>query len=158
MPNQAHRTPLSTRSRYDLNFPTPYQSKVFGRGGEEPQYVPLPYLPAQHCFGIAFKRVGEHANGPGRFGDFADGLIQFDDGRTVFADHATGGNDSHLRLFGYVVDAAQDMRRLFQRRGQPLVRILRQLCIRFCKPADARQRLAKASSKFTTVKKEPLLN
>jgi len=33
------------------------------------------------------------------------------------------------------------MRRLFQRRGQPLVRILRQLCIRFCKPADARQRL-----------------
>lgn len=70
-----------------------------------------------------------------------DGLIQFDDGRTVFTDHATGGNDSHLRLLGYVVDAAQDMRRLFQRGGQPLVRILRQLCIRFCKPADARQRL-----------------
>ena len=28
-----NRTPLSTRSRHDLNFPTPHQSKVFGRGG-----------------------------------------------------------------------------------------------------------------------------
>lgn len=35
---RGNRTLLSTRSRYDLNFPTPYQSKVFGRGGEEPPF------------------------------------------------------------------------------------------------------------------------
>ena len=35
---RGNRTLLSTRSHHDLNFPTPYQSKVFGRGGEEPPF------------------------------------------------------------------------------------------------------------------------
>lgn len=68
----------------------------------------LPHFPAQYGFRVALKRVGEHADGPGRFGNFADGLIELDDGRAVLADHAAGGNDGQFRFLGDVFDAVQN--------------------------------------------------